>query len=32
MADEEFDACECFWSHELAMRRLLSMVRTGTHF
>jgi len=29
MADEEFDACECFWSHELAMRRLLSMLRQG---
>lgn len=29
MADDEFDACECFWSHELAMRRLLSMLRQG---
>lgn len=28
MADE-FDACECYWSHELAMRRLLSMLRQG---
>lgn len=25
MADE-FDACECFWNHEIAMRRLLSLV------
>lgn len=31
MADDEFDACECFWSHELAMRRLLSMVSTYTN-
>uniref|UniRef100_A0AAG5DIJ8 Small integral membrane protein 14 n=1 Tax=Anopheles atroparvus TaxID=41427 RepID=A0AAG5DIJ8_ANOAO len=28
MADE-FDACECFWSHEIAMRRLLSLLRQG---
>ncbi|KAJ6641426.1 Small integral membrane protein 14, partial [Pseudolycoriella hygida] len=29
MADDNFDACECIWSHELAMRRLLSMLRQG---
>lgn len=26
MADEGFDPCECIWSHEMAMRRLLSLV------
>ncbi|CAD7077166.1 unnamed protein product [Hermetia illucens] len=26
---EEFDGCECVWSHELAMRRLLSLIRQG---
>ncbi|ROT78272.1 small integral membrane protein 14 isoform X2 [Penaeus vannamei] len=27
MADEGFDPCECIWSHEMAMRRLLSLLR-----
>ncbi|XP_058065142.1 small integral membrane protein 14 [Anopheles bellator] len=31
MADE-FDACECFWSHEIAMRRLLSLLRHGQSY
>lgn len=31
MADE-FDACECFWSHELAMRRLMSLLRQGQSY
>ncbi|XP_035905166.1 small integral membrane protein 14 [Anopheles stephensi] len=31
MADE-FDACECFWSHEIAMRRLLSLLRQGQSY
>lgn len=26
MGDEGFDPCECIWSHEMAMRRLLSLV------
>lgn len=26
MSDEGFDPCECIWSHEMAMRRLLSWV------
>nr|XP_032289795.1 LOW QUALITY PROTEIN: small integral membrane protein 14-like [Drosophila virilis] len=26
MADE-FDGCECIWSHELAMQRLLNFIR-----
>ncbi|XP_055530095.1 small integral membrane protein 14 [Wyeomyia smithii] len=26
---DEFDGCECIWSHELAMRRLLSLLRNG---
>uniref|UniRef100_A0A0K8TQD5 Small integral membrane protein 14 n=1 Tax=Tabanus bromius TaxID=304241 RepID=A0A0K8TQD5_TABBR len=29
---DEFDGCECIWSHELAMRRLLSLLRqTQSH-
>jgi len=32
MCDEEFDACECVWSHEFAMRRLLSMLRQGQSY
>uniref|UniRef100_A0A2M4C4D3 Small integral membrane protein 14 n=1 Tax=Anopheles marajoara TaxID=58244 RepID=A0A2M4C4D3_9DIPT len=31
MADE-FDACECFWNHEIAMRRLLSLLRQGQSY
>ncbi|XP_069695065.1 small integral membrane protein 14 [Periplaneta americana] len=27
MSDEGFDPCECIWSHEMAMRRLLSLLR-----
>ncbi|XP_042891974.1 small integral membrane protein 14-like [Penaeus japonicus] len=27
MADEGFDPCECIWTHEMAMRRLLSLLR-----
>ncbi|XP_046391448.1 small integral membrane protein 14 isoform X2 [Ischnura elegans] len=27
MADDGFDPCECTWSHEMAMRRLLSILR-----
>lgn len=27
MSDDGFDPCECMWSHELAMRRLLSLLR-----
>lgn len=27
MADDNMDICECIWSHELAMRRLLSLLR-----
>ncbi|RXG73288.1 Small integral membrane protein 14, partial [Armadillidium vulgare] len=30
MADSGFDPCECVWSHEMAMRRLLSIVRNDT--
>lgn len=26
MSDEGMDPCECIWSHELSMRRLLSLV------
>ncbi|ALC41035.1 CG13585 [Drosophila busckii] len=24
---DEFDGCECIWSHELAMRRLINFIR-----
>uniref|UniRef100_A0A1L8D9I4 Small integral membrane protein 14 n=1 Tax=Nyssomyia neivai TaxID=330878 RepID=A0A1L8D9I4_9DIPT len=24
---DEFDGCECIWSHEIAMRRLLTLLR-----
>ena len=27
MSDPGFDPCECMWNHELAMRRLISLVR-----
>jgi len=27
MGDDNFDPCECAWGHELAMRRLLSLLR-----
>lgn len=26
MGDEGMDPCECIWNHELAMRRLISLV------
>ena len=26
MAEEGFDPCECVWSHEFAMRRLVALV------
>ena len=26
MADQNFDPCECLWNHEVAMRRLISLV------
>jgi len=29
MSDEGLDPCECIWNHELAMRRLLSLLRQG---
>lgn len=29
---DEFDGCECIWSHELAMRRLLSILRNGQSY
>lgn len=32
MADEGFDPCECVWSHDMAMRRLLSLVSSGADF
>lgn len=27
MSDEGFDLCECLWNHDMAMRRLLSILR-----
>lgn len=27
MSDQGMDPCECIWSHEMAMRRLLSLLR-----
>jgi hypothetical protein len=30
MADGGFDPCECIFNHEMAMRRLLSLLRCGT--
>ncbi|XP_045618765.1 small integral membrane protein 14 [Procambarus clarkii] len=32
MADEGFDPCECIWSHEMAMRRLLSLLRQSQSY
>lgn len=29
---DEFDGCECIWSHEMAMRRLLSILRNGQSY
>ncbi|XP_055707862.1 small integral membrane protein 14 [Phlebotomus papatasi] len=31
MADE-FDGCECIWSHEIAMRRLLTLLRQNQNY
>ncbi|KAJ8725860.1 hypothetical protein PYW08_004043 [Mythimna loreyi] len=31
MADE-MDPCECLWNHELAMRRLISLLRQGQSY
>lgn len=32
MSDPNFDPCECIWNHELAMRRLISLVWRVTCF
>ncbi|XP_071520331.1 small integral membrane protein 14-like [Panulirus ornatus] len=32
MADGGFDPCECIWSHEMAMRRLLSLLRQSQDY
>ncbi|XP_003706121.1 small integral membrane protein 14 [Megachile rotundata] len=32
MADEEFDICERIWNHELAMQRLLSILRQNQNY
>lgn len=29
---DEFDGCECIWSHEMAMRRLLSILRNSQSY
>lgn len=29
MGDDGFDPCECLWGHEMAMRRLLNMLRNS---
>ena len=29
MADGNFDPCECVWSHDAAMQRLLNLVHTS---
>ncbi|XP_059613635.1 small integral membrane protein 14 [Phlebotomus argentipes] len=29
---DEFDGCECIWSHELAMRRLLTLLRQNQNY
>ncbi|GAB0097000.1 small integral membrane protein 14 [Sergentomyia squamirostris] len=29
---DEFDGCECIWSHELAMRRLLNLIRQNQNY
>ncbi|XP_026329319.1 small integral membrane protein 14 [Hyposmocoma kahamanoa] len=31
MADE-MDPCECLWNHEMAMRRLISLLRQGQSY
>ncbi|KAG0710661.1 Small integral membrane protein 14 [Chionoecetes opilio] len=32
MSDGGFDPCECVWSHEMAMRRLLSLLRQSQSY
>lgn len=32
MADGNFDPCECFWSHEAAMQRLLNLLRNSQSY
>lgn len=32
MADEGFDPCECIYTHEFAMRRLLSLLRQSQSY
>ncbi|KAK3887848.1 hypothetical protein Pcinc_008073 [Petrolisthes cinctipes] len=32
MADGGFDPCECIWSHDMAMRRLLSILRQSQSY
>ncbi|KAI8434696.1 hypothetical protein MSG28_003227 [Choristoneura fumiferana] len=29
---DEMDPCECIWNHELAMRRLISLLRHGQSY
>ncbi|XP_045785629.1 small integral membrane protein 14 [Maniola jurtina] len=29
---DEMDPCECLWNHELAMRRLISLLRQGQSY
>ncbi|VVD04416.1 unnamed protein product [Leptidea sinapis] len=29
---DELDPCECLWNHELAMRRLITMLRQGQSY
>lgn len=32
MADEGIDPCECIWSHEMAMRRLIAWLRQSQSY
>lgn len=32
MSDEGMDPCECIWSHEMAMRRLVSLLRQSQSY
>ncbi|ESN99742.1 hypothetical protein HELRODRAFT_185806 [Helobdella robusta] len=32
MADGNFDPCECVWSHDAAMRRLLNLLRNSQSY
>ncbi|XP_055687999.1 small integral membrane protein 14 [Lutzomyia longipalpis] len=29
---DEFDGCECIWSHEIAIRRLLTLLRQNQNY